>query len=75
MLETPAMAQDLPTVGAICNTAKQERDAIIAWLEDCLAVHQENSARKGQVTARRHHMDACENIIAAIKRCEHLLNP
>lgn len=49
-----------------------ERDAIVAWLKGCEAMHIANADRKGQKTARRHHADACHHIAAAIERGEHL---
>ena len=40
-------------------TAEEERAAIVAWLNNCRAEHEKHAHRKGQKSARRHHIDAC----------------
>ena len=51
--------------------AREERARVVAWLRECLAEHEANVSRKGQITERRHHIAACTNIIAAIERGGH----
>ena len=53
------------------DLAETEREAIIAWINECIEIHEANATRKGQVISRRHHIDACRNIAAAIARQEH----
>ena len=49
-----------------------ERADVVAWLNECRAFHEANSERRGQIIARRHHIDACRGIAAAITRRKHM---
>ncbi len=48
-----------------------ERAQIVAYLHECRLIHEANATRKGQVTARRHHIDACTHIADAIAAGAH----
>mgnify|MGYP003404804569 FL=1 len=52
-------------------TAEEERAAIVAWLNNCRAEHEKHAHRKGQKSARRHHIDACRFISEGIANAEH----
>jgi len=54
------------------EAALAERQRIVAWLGDCRAVHEANAKCKGQQTARKHHIDACNYIADAIQEWDRL---
>jgi len=51
--------------------AASEAERIIAWLRWCIEQHEKHADRKGQITVRRHHIEACRWIITGIENDEH----
>ena len=49
-----------------------ERAKVVAYLHECRLIHEANATRKGQLTARRHHIDACTHIADAIASGAHM---
>ena len=58
-------------LAAVQAVRDDECAQVVDWLRRCLAEHEANANRKGQITERRHHIAACTNIIAAIERGGH----
>lgn len=50
-----------------------ERNAIVAYLRECEAIHQSNLRDGKNKTASKHHADACHFAADAIERGEHLI--